>query len=709
MHQSMRVAPLVAGLMLAGTSTASVDLTLLRSGVGVTGAPKQLSRDLDADGDGRRELVVAGRWHVSLVEEDANPRGYREVARADGPDRAYFQSVLLVDVPGAAPALLLHWNDRLELRDAATLRVKATLRGQFVSPRLGDVDGDGTAEIVASGSSVELFDPLTLASRGSLTLPIEPLAVVDITGDARAELVSSDGRAYTVTRSGNVLSAALTWDAGIAGTWIPYAFDLDGQAAVVLHDSFGFSAQLATFRPTQSLRTLVPSDGPSFVPRFADANGDGRVDVVLATDGEVRALDIASGATLWARDTNYQQPYIGGSVNSPAVTDLDGDGTIEVAWADASYDSGVVAISAPLAGAPRWRSDVKQSQVTDWTTVRRADGTSSIAYLTNATRTAPSLGSVGFLDAVSFADTGGSALAWLPGYNGYSKSIRQSAIVSLPSDGQADAVVVAGAQYPISGGEPISRWLWTFDGNGTLLSSRTFAASADPQRMTAAQVLDRPERQLVVAGSLPFDGTGYPVRVEVIDYATGSVLWQSVPLSSNGGGWPTKVEVADLDADGRLEVVVAYGENVAVLTPAAGTGVVASYTARTFSLLDRGAGRHAWLATLRDKDVAFYDGISTTPAHALVLPDASSGIALFAQAPDDTLMFVTSSNGYITVRDYADGAVVAFARSDSVGFGVGSLAAIDREGDHRIEIIGHDPGFVALRLDNDYVFRNGFD
>jgi hypothetical protein len=706
----MRLAPLVAGLMLAGTSTASVDLTLVRSGVGVTGAPKQLSRDLDADGDGRRELVVAGRWHVSLVEEDANPRGYREVGRVDAPASAsaQFQSVLLVDVPGAAPALLLNWSDRIELRDAATLRVKATLHGQFQSPRIGDVDGDGIAEIVATGTSVELFDPLTLASRGSLALPIEPLAVVDITGDARAELVSSDGRAYTVTRSGNVLSAALTWDAGIAGTWIPYAFDLDGQAAVVLHDSFGFSAQLATFRPTQSLRQLVPAVGPSFVPRFADANGDGRVDVVLASQGEVRALDIASGAMLWSRDTNYQQPYIGGSVNSPAVTDLDGDGTIEVAWADASYDSGVVAISAPLAGAPRWRSDVKQSHVTDWTTVRRADGTSSIAYLTDATRTAPSLGSVGFLDAVSFADMGGSALAWLPGYNGYSKTISQSAIVSLPSDGLADNVVVAGVDHPPFGGGPVTRWLWTFDGNGTLLSSRTFAASADPQRMTAAQVLDRPERQLVVAGLLPFDGT-YPVRVEVIDYATGGVLWQSVPLSSNGGGWPTKVEVADLDADGRLEVVVAYGENVAVLTPAAGTGVVASYTARTFSLLDRGAGRHAWLATLRDRDVAFYDGISTTPNHTLVLPDSSSGIALFAQAPDDTLMFVTSSNGYITVRRYGDGAVVAFARSDSVGFGAGSLAAIDREGDHRIEIIGHDPGFVALRLDNDYVFRNGFD
>jgi hypothetical protein len=710
-HKPLRLALLIGGLVLAAQSSAAIDLALVRSGVGVTGGPRQLAGHLDVNGNGRRELLVAARWHVTLAEEDAGPRGYREVARIDAPSYQEFGGALLVDVPGAAPALLLQWSGRLELRDAATLRIKASLDGQFGWPLLGDVDGDGLPEIVVeSGNGVALLDPATLAARGNVGGWIGAMAAADIVGDARAEIVSGDGRAYTVTRSGSELSATEVWNAGIAGTWIPYPVDVDGHTAIVLHDSFGFSAQLATFRPTPSLRTLVPADGPSFVPRFADVNGDGRVDLVAATGSTVRALDIASGATLWERDTIYQPPYIG-SVAFPATADLDGDGTVEIAWADASYDSGVVAASAPIAGAPRWRSDRNQSRVADWTRVRRADGSSSIAYLTYATETYPRLRTLGFLDGVTLADEGGSALAWLPDYNGYSRSIVQHAVAALPVAGDGDAVVVSGAELPMFGGTPLARWLWTFDGTGALVSSRALASTTDPQRIAVAQVLDRPERQVVTAGWIPFPTSGasaWTARVEVVDYATGAVLWQSVLLPSYDGAPLTKLAVADLDGDGRLEVVVAYGDKVAVLTPASGTGVVANYPAQTFSVLARGPGRSAKLATLRNTDVAVYDGVSVVPLKTFVLPDYAQDIALFAQAPDDALLFATSGYGGLAVRRYADGDVVATSRPPS-GVGGMSLAATDADGDRRVDIVGSDPGFMVWRLDNDYIFRGAFD
>jgi hypothetical protein len=716
MRMSARFALLLASLATTATLPASAaGLTVIRSGVGVTGHPVQLAGKLDSNNNGRPELLIAGRWHVSIVEEDANPRGYRELARLDAPVLGQFESALLVDVPGAPPALLLQWSERFELRDTATWRIKATVDGWLGIPLLGDVDGDSQPEIVASrNSALELFDPATLASRGRVEPGISAGALADISGDARAELISYDGHAYTLTRNGATLSVTEVWSAGLSSTWIPYAVEVDAHAALVLHDGFGFSAQLATFRPTPSLRTLVPADGPSFTPRFADANGDGRSDAILATTGVVRALDITSGATLWQRDTNYQPPYIG-SIHALATADLDGDNTAELAWADASYNSGVVAISVPPSGAPRWRSDYNQSQVADWTALRHADGSKAFAYLSFATQAAPGLSTLGLLDGVTLADQGGSNLAWLPGYAGYSQTmLQQRALAALPREGEADALLVAGAEVPTMGGAPLARWLWTFDTRGALQSSRTFTATIDPFRIAAAQVLARPERQLVVAGWL--SGTyGTPnqaARVEVIDLASGNPLWQSALLPSYQGGPITKLEIADLNGDGKAEIILAYGQSVTVLTPASGTTPVASYTAETFAWLSRGPGRNAWLATLystlNGTQVAFYDGMAPTATKTLPLSDYRFGIALFTQPPTDALLFATTSYTGLTVQRYDNETIVASTWPDSPS-GRASLIATDLNGDQRIDIISTDPGFTAWRLDNDYIFRNSFD
>lgn len=715
MHRSARFMLCLSGLAAIAPVSASTDLALLRSGVGITGLPVQLSGNLDANGNGRRELLVAGRWHFSIVEEDANPRGYREVARVDAPAFNQFEGALLVDVPGAAPAVLVQWSERLELRDASTWQIKAAVDARYGNLELGDVDGDGLPEIVVSRSGrVELLDPATLVSRGSVAMNVGHIVVADIVGDARAEIVSSDGHAYSVVHTGTALSATEVWTSPLSGTWIPYAVTVDDHTAIVLHDSFGFSAHLATFRPTPALRSLVPAEGPSFRPGFADANGDGRVDLIAATTFDVRALDIASGATLWERDTIYQLPYLG-SVHSPVTADLDGDGTAEMAWADASYDGGILAVSVPPTGAARWRADRMQSAVVDWTLLRRADGSTSIAYLTPATYSEPRLGTLGFLDRVTLADQGGSSPAWISGYTGLGPTLKQRALTALPQDGHADAVVVVGAEVPLFGGTPLARWLWTFDARGALQSARTMASTIDPYGIAAAQVLDRPERQLVIAGWLPLPTSGplqQTARVEVVDYATGTVLWQSAPLPSYSGAPVNRLDVADLNADGKRDIILAYGQNVTVLTPATSTAPVANLSADTFTVLDRGPGRNAKWATLRntldDAHVAVYDGIATVPDKTFVLADPSYGIALFAQSPDDTLMFATTSFGALTVQRYDDGTVVSDSRS-WIGSARARLTAVDTDGDQRIEIIGTQQGFTAWRMDNDHVFRNGFD
>lgn len=696
----LRVALVVVGLAVSVQLSASTEFTLVRGGVGLIGAPQQLSGILDSNGNGRPELLVAGRWHVSVVEEDASARGYRELARLDSPDGSQFEGAMLVDIPGAEQALLLRWSDQLQLRATANMDIKAVLPRTFATAlgdtALGDVDGDGLPEIVMANSRIELLDPTTLASRGSLQLSVNGvsnIAVADIVGDSRAEIITDDGRAYTITRSGDALSSTEVWNAGFQGTWYPHVVDFEGNAAIVWIDLFHYIANLTTFLPTPSLRTLI-SEGPSFSPVFADVNGDGRIDLIAASSSELRAIDMATGVTLWDVTPNPR------SVNSPVAIDLDSDGTIEMAWAD--DDKGVVAVSLPLTGAPRWRSDFKQARVADWTMIRRAGGTSSIAYLTFPVRETR-LGTLGFVGGSAFADQGGSMLAWLPGYGGLPRRIEQHAITSMPMADHSDVVVVSGAEYPQSGGDPLARFLWTFDGYGTLLSERALMTSIDPQRITAAQVLNRPERQLVIAGLMPWPDSGpivYSARVEIVDYATGHVLWQSVPFI---GAPVARLEVVDLDADGQLEIVFAYGENIAILKPSAGSDAIAGYVAQQYSVLDRGVGNNVKFSTLRGMDVAVYDGLSPTPEKTLVLPEVAHSIALFSQPPDDILMIATGNYGGVTLRRFADGEIIAHRAS----FPGGSLSAIDLEGDQSIEIVGDD--LAIGRLEVDQVFRDGFD
>lgn len=90
-----RLALVGVGFAFATQLSASPDLVRLRSGVGIVGRPVQLSGALDTNGNARPEFLVEARFHVSIVEEDTGPRGYREVARVDAPTGSSFQRALL--------------------------------------------------------------------------------------------------------------------------------------------------------------------------------------------------------------------------------------------------------------------------------------------------------------------------------------------------------------------------------------------------------------------------------------------------------------------------------------------------------------------------------------------------------------------------------------------------------------------------------------
>ena len=712
-----RILTVCIALLAIAPASGSSKLVLARGGVGLAGTPASIG-SIDANGNGRPEFVVAGRSHFSVVEEDTSLRGYREIARVDGPDLSLYHGVRLVDVAGSEPALLVNWGSQLELRDAASYAVRAVLTNRqlgrtsnFGAAMLADVDGDGRAEIVANlGNRIWLLDPLTFDSLGELAADFEVQAAADLVGDGRAELISGDGRAYTVSRNGDDLSAAQAWDAGLAGDWRPKVFNIDGHAALFLHEPFGFEARIATFRPTMELRTFTLEDGASFPPVFADADDDGRTDlIVLSGNRTIRAFDITSGLLLWERDTLHQEPALG-MLGGLAAVDLDADGRMELlSSADAASGQGLIAMSIPPEGEARWRTEYAQTKVVDWTLARNTGGAATLAYLTEATFAYPRLGTLGFLDAATLADQGGSALAWLPGYTGLGEPVQQRALDAISRDDLGDEVVVVGAEYPLSGGAPLERWLWTFSRDGQLQSSRTLDLSVDPQQIKAAQVLDRPETQLVIAGWGALPSVSQPLRVEIADYATGSVIWQSDTLWTSPGAPISKLRVADLDGDGHQEVLLAFGQKVAVFKPSSGAQPVREYSAAQFALLARGEGRSAILATLIGTTVEFHEGLSSTPKKRFELPGLAHDIALFRRPHDRAPMFATRDVSGITVRRLADGAVVASSQGTS-GY---SLAAMDLGGDGQVELIAWDSGsgdgFKVWHFSDPGLFGDSFE
>lgn len=696
MRSSRKSVVFLAGMMLVGFASAA-ELTLVRKGVGLTGHPVDVAGTLDLNANGKPELLVARRGQVSLVEEVDDPRGYREIARLDDPLFQYLASALNVQGAGIEPALLLCWaNNRCELRRQGDFRIKATITNAF-SPSLGDVDGDGQPEIVVNrGAETTLLDPGTLQMRASFPMPGAGLQA-DILGDARNEivLVGTQPRAYSVSRNGDDWTATEVWNSGLSGAWTVLPLPFEGRTALVLHDSL--TAMLATFDAVPALRTIDSGDA-YVVPLVADANADGQVDLITAGQADLRAIDVGTGALLWERDTVFDEPRLG-FVHQPVAHDLDGDGVRELTWGNHAYESGVVAVSMPPVGSARWRSDFGQKQVIDWTVIDRGSGDRALAHLSMP----GGAGAIGIVNAITLADEAGSAHAWWPG----PQAVQAAGIASFVTAGNPGAVVVGSAVDQT--GIPTAAWLWYFNTNGEYVSGLATASTLAPERVVAAQVLARPERQLVIAGNMPLDGTPGPVltrtRVEVVDADTGSVLWQSVAIPANSGSLVAQLDVADLDGDGQLEVVVADASNVTVLKPSSGTGAVVTHAASHFSLLAQGSGQPFLLATLDGNQASFYAGTAAVPTKQIPILEGAITIALMVDALDDAVLFATGGFSGLKVRRYEDGDIVAIDGAMPTD----SLRAIDLDGHNGIEIVGTGDDLFIWRLRSDRIFRNGFD
>jgi subtilisin family serine protease len=334
----------------------------------------------DLTGDGIPEVVVVGYmgdvfvwskdgvllpgWPRPLLSQafgsvaidDVNGDGRNEIV-------ATSQSIAVVDVNGQ---MLPGWPVSPGF-------------GSLQPPAIGDVDGDGTKEIVVQGLSmpnpIMVFrangapvpgwpQPInTGASESSYSYP----ALGDLDGDGAAEIVvgTLDGRVLTFRGNGSMLPG---WPqfTGAGNVNSPVIGDIDGDGLPeVVVGTRGVGPQRSSLFAWHANGTLLPGwpQQAEFnyavfgyqTPALADVDGDGKADVIVSTDSAAFALEaLRHNGT---RIGDFPRPTFdmgAASTNSPLVADVDGDGSLELAWIDYRFNIFLWDLAAPATAVAPW-------------------------------------------------------------------------------------------------------------------------------------------------------------------------------------------------------------------------------------------------------------------------------------------------------------------------------------------------------------------
>ena len=256
----------------------------------------------------------------------------------------------LLDAFEVDPADTFSYTPQVEWFDTTGLESLpgGTATGFVSTVAVGDLDGDGVVELVAPGRNGRLYvyrgdgqdagsgSPIRWTS--DLVGPAAEPALADLDGNGNAEIiVSGKEGTFAFRPDGQLLWSNTAVKSYLASQDLAWGgpsvanMDLDPEPEIVisaLGDAIYVLDHLGNVQFSEPLGTDFPT-----VPVLADLTGDGVLDIVIAETWTLKVIDVFNGGTLaWSRDLPDPIVVIGGAgaFGSPAIADLDGDGSAEV-------------------------------------------------------------------------------------------------------------------------------------------------------------------------------------------------------------------------------------------------------------------------------------------------------------------------------------------------------------------------------------------
>jgi Ca2+-binding RTX toxin-like protein len=659
----------------------------------------------DVNGDGRPDLVV-GNGLANTVTVLLNSTAFA----ATTPSFAAAQTFAVANGPGAVAPADVNGDGRPDLlvatpgSDSVSVLLNTTPAGaaaaSFAAPQsfatgavplavaAGDVNGDGRPDLVVANTNANTVSVLmnttpagapapSFAAQQTFaagTVPIA-LATADVNGDGRRDVVilsqnsSTESVLLNKTAPGSATASFVrqTVNAGTTlGSLAVADLNNDGRPEVIGSSGFGVAVLTTNAAPITTIPVIaapqaVPAAGSPHAVATADVNGDGRPDLLVANSGGSSVSVQLNTAPAEAPPSfaALQAFATGAAPFSVAAADVNKDGRPDLLVANNGSNTVSVLLNTTAAGASSASFAAQQTFATGLSPYSVAtadingDGRPDLLVANSVSNivsvllntTTPGAGTPSFAVQQTFAtgtdprsvaagDVNGDGKPDLVVANAGSNTV--SVLLNLTAGG-ASTVSFVPQQTFATGAKPVSVAVAKVTGNGLLGCADLMVANSNSNNVSVLQNLTSAgSATATFAGQVPFAaGTG-PAAVAVADMNgdgrldllvanqganTASVLLNTAILGAPGGpsfaaqqvfptgGAPIAVAAADMNGDGRPDLLVANNTSNSVsLLPG-------------LSLLSVGSSA---TGTIQDDDAAAASAVDASSSASQSTPAASA-------------------------------------------------------------------------------------